>query len=171
MKNKNNIKINIILSSDTDIYNQYNQELLSDDLSNYIYNQCRGKSHKKDITLNIYHDFIMKEEDKNKLRDAIRSNYGIDVKENLLKIKYEHIKEYFLFLLGIILLLFSNFFNYINISIIGEIISIFSCVVIWEVAYNLIFIDTQIRLDNKRLKKLTESKIIFIENQKNTNEI
>ena len=52
-----------------------------------------------------------------------------------------------------------------------EVISIFGCVTVWEVAYNIIFVETRIREDNKRLKKLTEIKINFNEIKKNTNEL
>ena len=105
----------------------------------------------------------MTEEDQIKLVDAIRANYGIDVKENLIKIKQEHFKELLFLIFGILLLIFSNLFGYINAYLIDEVISIFGCVSVWEVAYNLIFTETKIRMENKRLKKLTEIKINFNE--------
>ena len=170
MKNKETIKIEIELNDQERIYNEFNKNQLSDNLSNFIYSQCKGISNKQNIELVINHNFKMNEEEKIKLVDAIRANYGIDVKENLLKIKQEHIKEFFFLLLGIILLVFSNLFNYIKAPLVDEVIYIFGCVSVWEVAYNIIFIETKIREDNKRLKKLTEIKINFNEIKKNTNE-
>jgi len=165
---KKKLNIEIILTKETKIYNEFNNNQLSDNLSNYIYNQCKGVPSGTNISLNINHNFEINEEEKNKLIDCIRENYGLDIRENLLKLKHEHQKEIVFILLGSILLLISYFFNYIHTPLIGEIISIFGCVVIWEIAYNIFFIETKIRLQNKRLKKITEAKINFNEiNEKN----
>jgi len=166
-----NIFIQVELNEQAKIYNEYNKNQLSDELSNFIYNQCKGIPNKSNIELIINHDFKMNEEDKIKLVDAIRANYGIDVKENLLKIKNEHIKEFFFLFLGIILIIFSNLFNYFKTPLVDQVIYIFGCVSVWEVAYNIIFIENKIREENKRLKKLTEIKISFNEIKKNTNEL
>ena len=168
MRNKKTIKIEIELNEKSKIYNEFNNNQLSDELSNYIFNQCKGISNISDIELNINHNFKMTDDEQIKLVDAIRANYGIDVKENLIRIKQEHFKELLFLMLGILLLIFSNLFNYINASLVDEVISIFGCVTIWEVAYNIIFVETKIRLQNKRFKKLTEIKINFNE-IKNTN--
>ena len=168
MRNKETIKIEIELNEKSKIYNEFNSNQLSDELSNYIFNQCKGISNISDIELNINHNFKMTDDEQIKLVDAIRANYGIDVKENLIRIKQEHFKELLFLMLGILLLIFSNLFNYINASLVDEVISIFGCVTIWEVAYNIIFVETKIRLQNKRFKKLTEIKINFNE-IKNTN--
>lgn len=161
MQNKKRLEINIFIKNITKIYNQYNENQLSDELSNYIYNQCKGKHAIKNINLNINHDFDINNEEKIKLINTIRENYGIDIKENLLKMKHERIKEIILFFIGVLLIIFSKLFNYINGEIMGEIISIFGWVAVWEIAYNLIFAKTKIIIENKRLKKLTEAKIIF----------
>ena len=163
MKNKKTINIEIELNEKSTIYNEFNNYQLSDELSNYIYNQCKGIANIGDIELNINHSFKMTEEDQIKLVDAIRANYGIDVKENLIKIKQEHFKELLFLIFGILLLIFSNLFGYINAYLIDEVISIFGCVTVWEVAYNIIFTETKIRVENKRLKKLTKIKINFNE--------
>lgn len=163
MEKKKKLEIEISLSENSQIYNEFNDNQLSDELSNYIYNQCKGKPVRKNIVLNINHKFKMNEEDKIKLINSIRENYGIDIKENLLKLGFEHVKEIILIVLGSLLLLISNFFNYVDSPIISEIISIFGCVIIWETAHNIFFLETEIRLANKRLKKLTNAKINFNE--------
>jgi len=163
MNKKQKLKIDIILNNESQIYNQFNSNQLCDELSNYIYNQCKGIPTSKNIILNIKHNFKMTNEGKNKLVDCIRESFGIDIRENLLKLKIEHYKEMFFILLGTLFLVIANGFNYIHTPIIGEIISIFGGVSIWEMVYNIFFVETQIRLENKRLKKLTEAKIEFIE--------
>ena len=160
MKEKKQLQIEILLTEETQIYNTFNYNQLSEELSNYIYNQCKGTPSNADLILNINHNFEISDEEKTKLVDSIRENYGLDIKENLLKLKYEHIIEIFFIILGALLLITSNLFDCFQ-PIIGEVISIFGCVSIWEMAHNIFFVETKIRMQNKRLRKLTEAKINF----------
>lgn len=170
MKQKKRINIDITLNKNTKIYNDFNNNQLSDELSNYIYNQCKGTSTKTNIDITIYHDFKIENEEKTKIIDSIRANYGIDIKENLLTTKYEHIKEVFSLFVGIILIIISNILISYKSEILGEIISIFGCVIVWEIAYNIFFVEISKRLENQRLEKLKRAKIIFIEqNEDNLN--
>jgi len=162
MKDIKKIEIDIIVDQNTPIYNKFNSNQLSDELSDYIYNQCKGLPTNSNITLKIISSFKITNEEKDKIVDCIRQNYGICIKENLIKLRFEHAKELLMLVTGIFLLIISSLFNSFISSIIGEIISIFGCVVIWEIAYNIFFIETEIRIKNKRFRKLTEAKIEFI---------
>ena len=159
--NKEKININITLNKDTQIFNPYNNTQLSDELSNYIYNSCKGSSNNKKIKINILHNHEIKEEEKIKIIDAIRSNFELDIKENILHIKYELSLEIILIIIGTILLITSKVFHNLNTIIIDEVISIFGWVMIWEAAYHFVFVDIKEMIENKRLKKLTEAKIYF----------
>ena len=44
---KEKLNINITLDKNTQIFNPYNKEQLSDELSNYIYSCCKGTPTKK----------------------------------------------------------------------------------------------------------------------------
>lgn len=159
--NKEKININITLNKDTQIFNPYNNTQLSDELNNYIYNSCKGSSNNKNIKINILHNHEIKDEEKTKIIDAIRSNFGLDIKENILHIKYELSLELILILIGTILLITSKVFHNLNTIVIDEVISIFGWVMIWEAAYHFVFVDIKEMIENKRLKKLTEAKINF----------
>ena len=156
---KEKLNINITLDKETQIFNPYNKEQLSDELSNYIYNSCKGTPTKKNIKINIIHKHEIKEEEKKEIIDAIRSNFGIDIKENILHFKYDLGLELLLILIGSILLIISKLLT--DTYVLQELISIFGCVMIWEAAYNFIFQDIKTTIENKRLKKLTEAKINF----------
>ena len=158
---KEKLNINITLNKHTQIFNPYNKEQLSDELSNYIYNSCKGTPTKKNIKINIMHDHELKEEEKKEIVDAIRSNFGIDIKENILNIRYELSLELLLIFIGTMLLIISKVFHNLNAFVIDEVISIFGWVMIWEAAYHFVFVDIKKIIENKRLKKLTEAKINF----------
>ena len=44
---KQKLNINITINKETQLYNPYNKEQLSDELSNYIYSSCKGTPTKK----------------------------------------------------------------------------------------------------------------------------
>lgn len=158
---KEKLNINITLDKNTQIFNPYNKEQLSEELSNYIYNSCKGNSNNKNVKINILYTHNITDEEKKEIIDAIRANFGLDIKENILHIKYELILELILILIGTILLTISKYFHLLNTIIIDEVISIFGWVMIWEAAYHFVFVDIKKIIENKRLKKLTEAKINF----------
>lgn len=80
MKNKKRIEIDITLSGKNGIFNTFNKSQLSDELSKYIYNQCKGKPIKNNISINIIHNFEITNEEKKDIINAIRANFGIDIK-------------------------------------------------------------------------------------------
>lgn len=160
--NTDEIIIDITINDLEDITNRFNSKKLSDELSNYIYNECKGNSLKENIKINIHTTKDFTNEEKGKIVDMIRSNYGIDIKENMLYIKYTNIKGIILFIVGIFLICIYNFLNNFELSWIPETLLIISWVVVWEAVYNFIFLETQKRIEIKRLKKLTNCKIDFI---------
>ena len=109
--NNKNIDINITIDNLDDITNEFNNTKLSDELSNYIYNECKGNSLKDNIKINIHTLRELTDDEKEKIVDMIRSNYGIDIKENMLYIKYTNIKGLILFFVGIFLICIYNFLN------------------------------------------------------------
>ena len=155
------LNINIMLDKDTRVFNPYNKEQLSDELSSYIYSCCKGNSSGNSIRINILHTHSISDEEKKEVIDAIRSNFGIDIKENILHIKYELGLELLLIIIGMILLVASKIFHNLNAIVIDEVISIFGWVMIWEAAYHFVFVDIKEMIENKRLKKLTDAKIYF----------
>lgn len=158
---KEKLNINITLEKDTQIFNPYNNKQLSDELGNYIYNCCKGTPSKKNIKISIFHNYDLQDDEKKEIIDAIRSNFGVDIVENILRFRYDLSLELLLILIGSLLLLLSKVLTNMETYVLQELISIFGCVMIWEAAYNFIFQDIKTTIENKRLKKLTEAKIIF----------
>lgn len=165
--NRDTININVIINDFNDVCNKFNNMILSEDLSKYIYDECKGKSLKSNVKINIKSLSKLNNNQKNKIVDMIRSNYGIDIKENMLYIKQTNIKGIILFIIGILLIIIYNILSNFNLASLSEIVLIISWVMIWEAVYNYIFLETQKIIENKRLKKLTNCKIKFIEDDIN----
>ena len=82
----NEIVINI--DNEDDYINKYNSNNLSNDLSNYIYEECKGKPFNNKIGILIKSNFKLNEEKRKDIVNKIHNNYKIDLEENLLIIKY-----------------------------------------------------------------------------------
>lgn len=157
----NSLNVDVIINNKDDITNKFNNNKLSDELNKYIYDECIGTPLNKEIIININTKFDLNKEDKNKLIDMIRSNYGYTIREEMLYIKYNNIKGVILLIIGIIFILISNLISLTNIFWLQEVLLIISWVTIWEAVYNFIFVETKKKIKIKRLKKLTNCKIKF----------
>ena len=161
MKEKKRLEINIEINEDSKIYNEYNSTQLSDELNNYIYNQCKGTKVKTNINININHCNKLNDDEKEKIIDAIRSSYGLQIKENLLNLKDEHTKQLILILIGMIIIIISHLLLSYKLDLIADLTSILGYVLLWEIAYNIVFVETIKRNELRRLERLKKAKITF----------
>ena len=100
----------------------------------------------------------------NELVDMIRENYGVDIHEIKVLSEKRTIFDLISILIGIVFLFLSMLVK--NIPVVSEVLVIFGWVPIWEAMYSMLFGGFKNRLLLKRLKKLTNCKIKFIQNEK-----
>jgi len=156
-------EINIMITKESQLYNQFNNSQLSSELSNYILEQFRGLPLKTNIILNICSNFKMTDSEKEKLVDEIRENYGLDVKENLLKLKFESLKRIFMLFFGFVFLSLAHLLVAEYYYLINQFLSIFGWIMVYECINSLVFFNIKTKYQNKRYIKLIKSKIIFTE--------
>lgn len=154
--------IDITLDNMDDASSIYNDDILNEELSDYILKQAMGIFPKQKVIIKIKPLFVINQSEKEKLVDMIRKNYGIDIRESLIRRKYELIKKIILMLVGTVFILASELLESNGIMLMPEIFLIISWVAIYEAIYSFIFVDTKEMIKTKRLKKLTNCKIEFI---------
>lgn len=148
--------IKIKLENLVDATNKYNQELLSEELNNYITQNCH--IHPKE-RIEIKINGLTKKEDQEKIKKLIHYHYQNKVKQ-LNKIdKYDDYFRLILLLLGIILIIISEQFT----SLLSELFLIAGWVVVWEMVYDILFTGMKRKRDLKLMKKLAICEITFIE--------
>ena len=155
----NVIKINI--KKKEDYVSRYNDDILSKDLSNYIIEEYKTVNLKEDFYIEISSDYDIGGSEKDKIISMIRANFGTEISELTEQRKKTIIMDAIILLFGIIALVIYLFC--ISIPVLSEIILVFSWILIWESAYNLIFGSFSNSLNITRRKKLTDCKIIFKE--------
>ena len=153
----NVIKINI--KKREDYVSKFNDGILSKDLSSYIIDECKGYSLKSDIHIEITSEYDMDVLEKEKLVDMIRANFGTEISEMLVYRQRNIIVDFLILGFGLITLIFYLFST--NSPILSEFVLVFSWVLIWESAHNLIFTGFSNKIDIASKRKLTNCKITF----------
>ena len=154
-------KIIINLNQNDDACNKFNNNILSKELGNYIYEQYTGFKNDGDIKLIISSDEEMDNNFKNKLRKMIIEY----ISSNIIELNKIHkkviIKSILLSIIGICLIFIAHFFNIYNEYIVSEVLMIAGWVSIWEVFDNLVFKESKWRSRYNGYKKLSKCEIEF----------
>ena len=145
-----------------DYINQFNNNKLSNSLTNYILEECRGKSLANRITLNVKTNFKISVQEKEEFIKMVHENYKTDLEEYVLILKHSNLKKILIFFIGVILIYLSYFKEISNNEVISEVILIIGWVAIWEAAYTWFFESDKNRIKAKRLKQLAKCQINFI---------
>lgn len=154
--------IEISFDEKDDYINQFNENKLSNNLSNYILDECRGKSLANRITLNVKVNFKISSKEKEEFVKMVHENYKSDLEEYMLILRHSNLKKVIIFFVGVILIYLSYFKDIGNTKVISEVILVIGWVAIWEAAYTWLFENSQNRVTIKRLKQLAKCKINFI---------
>lgn len=148
--------IKIKLKNLAEATNTFNDEVLNNELDNYLTSSCKHIPSKERISL-LIKDFTNKE-DQATLISLIHNHYLHTIKY-LNKIdKYDDYFRLFLLLLGIILIIISEEFT----ALLSELFLIAGWVVIWEVVYDILFTGIKRKQKLKIAKKLSTCEINFM---------
>ena len=82
--------INIMINKNSNIYNEFNNSKLSNELSAYIYEQFKGIPLNSNVEFNVQSTYKMTNLEKKKLVNEIREYFGLGIRENQLYLKLEY---------------------------------------------------------------------------------
>jgi len=157
---KNVIEINI--NTYEDITEKFNNDKLSRELANFIYDQYAALSLNKNVEINIKSTCDLTEEQENNIADMIHRHFGLETQKSILIFKYKTKYQILLFLIGIFLITLSNLKFISELSTIHEILLIFGWVAVWELIYDIMFVDIKENVKRKKYKKLSKVKINYL---------
>ena len=150
--------IKIHLNDSNDYKNQYNEEILSYHLSNYILEELKGIDTKQKIEFNISTAFEISEIEKNTLVDMIRNNFGADISEIMNVAKKQRMIHYLILIISIILITISSI---LQMKLLSQFILILGWVLLGESICNFIYKGMEINHKISRRKQIVNAKIIF----------
>lgn len=157
---KNTIEINI--NNYEDVIEKFDIDKLSNDLANFIYNQYMALSLRKGVEINVKTTCNLNEKQEEELVNMIHKHFGLEVQKSIITFKYKIKYKVLLFLIGVLLIAFSNL-NFISeLSTIHELFLITGWVAVWELIYDGLFVDYKEKIKRKRYKKLSKVKVNYI---------
>ena len=143
-------KIFIDIKTNEDILEKYNSNVISNDLIEYIMKQTIGLK-------NSEIELVINNKTNTKITDKLKKGFEDYYQNSLKKKYYNNVRQFILFIIGLILLIISMT---IEIELLKEILLIGSWVPIWEAFDSELFLDFNEKTKRKILKKLMKSKII-----------
>lgn len=157
MKNDKEV-VKVYVDNLEDIFNKFDNNDISDELANYIEQRC-SRTAKNSMDINIITKEELDNEQKDKLVTAIRSHYGLENKYLGIEIKKLNNANILYFIIGIMIIFVANILPIGKF--IPEVIDILGGFIIYESAFNLLFIDNELDLKSYRNKKIEKAHIKF----------
>ena len=154
-----NKTIRVNIRKKEDYVSKFNDNTLSKDFSEYIMEECKSFNIKEQFNIEITCDYNMTSQEQNKLVDMIRSYFGIEISELIIRRRKTIYMDIVTFLMAVLALIVYLIIS--DIPILSEFILVFSWVLIWESAYNMIFGGLNNKIDIERRKKITNCRILF----------
>ena len=150
--------INIYLKNSNDYKNQYNEEILSYQLSNYILEELKGIDTTQKIEFTISTEFEINDQEKNTIVNMIRNNFGADISEIMNISKKQRIIHYLILIISIILITISSL---LQIKLLAQFILILGWVLLGESICNFLYKGMEINHKISRRKQIINAKVIF----------
>lgn len=154
-----NKTIRVNIRKKEDYVSKFNDNNLSKDFSEYIMEECKSFNIKEQFNIEITCDYNMTSQEQDKLVDMIRSYFGIEISELIIRRRKTIYMDIVTFLMAVLALIVYLIIS--DIPILSEFILVFSWVLIWESAYNMIFGGLNNKIDIERRKKITNCRILF----------
>lgn len=156
---KNDIEIvNVYIDNYDDIFNKFDNTDISDELANFIEQRC-SRTAKNSLRIKIITNEELDNEQKDRVVTAIRSHYGLENKYLGIEIKNLNNANMLYFLVGLLIIFVANILPIGKFIL--EVIDILGGFIIYESAFNLLFIDNELDLKSYRNKKIEKAHIDF----------
>lgn len=159
MKKTNYIVVEI--NNKENIFNKFNEKQISDGLAQYIITNAKKSLLGENIKLVIKQNILLTTQEQIKIVDAIREYFGLLVREKILYLRINNIKQTVLSIVGILLIIFSEFLSLTFDYLIPELLLIAGWIVIWEVLDSILFVDSKTKIGKKIYLKLSNCEIEF----------
>lgn len=157
---KNIIEINI--NNYEDVIEKFDNDKLSNDLANFIYNQYMALPINRKPEINIKTICDLTEEQQGNIADIIHKHFGLEVQKSIVAFRHKIKYQVLLFLIGVLLIAVSNLNFMSELGTIHELFLIAGWVAVWELIYDGFFVDFKEKIKRKRYKKLSNIKINYI---------
>ncbi len=155
------IEIKVDINEKKYLVSKYNEETMSLELRDYIFNEILGKSIDKKVIIKFNTKFKVSSKDEVRYISIIRKEYRECLNELVYESGSSDIRKFFLFIMGTFFIICSYIFTDFIGEVFNQVLTVFGWVALWEVASSILFTDSKRRRKMKRYKQLLNGEIYF----------
>jgi len=157
---KKEYKIHIDISEKKLFYEEFDDELFSKELSDYIMRRINKIPLRGNVRLE-FESSNLTDEERKKFKRKFKDYYQSLLDDNKIFSNMCLIRNLFMIIVGILLIACNYYFSTSFEPILLEIVMIIGWVMIWEVVYDFLFSNNRRRYEVKRIKQQLKAKIVF----------
>ena len=154
-------KIRVILEEEAELFNKFDNDELSKELGEYIFQEYENVKESDSVVIEFYTSFKLDEAKEEDIIKLIRQYFKKQIEESNSYNKFDNIKKIISFFVGMLIIFISDLCYYRSSHFVGEILSIVGSVAIWEVFDGIITTIFNNKINKAKLNKLIKSKIMF----------
>lgn len=157
MKKRDNI-INVDLDNNYEFINRYDDNIISDELHNYLINSAMKFRDRDNIVIRIGFNYEVTDDIKKKAINFIKDDIKMGVYMSS-KFKLFDFSDVYLFIIGISCIIISIMFSYLGIDVFSEVFVIVGWVCVWELVDNFLFDGSYERKLKRKYNQLSKARI------------
>lgn len=152
------MKIDVFVDNKKEIFHPFSVTTLNPDLASYIYDECIGKKKNTPIQIEIDSKEKLDDNDKELIESLIKNHFIHEIEEEKIKDRKSILLYICLCFVGSLFILLALLTEKVFLS---EIFNILGWLSIWELVYDILFVESKDNLKINRYKKIIKSEIIF----------
>ena len=153
--------IEIDLDNKLEYLNKYNDNIINDELHNYILSAFDDVN--KNILLKVKFNYNIDKDERLKVALVFKDSFSIALDNIQKKIKKRNIRDAVLLVLGFLFLIIYCYLDDFDIFLIAEFFMVISWVSFWEFAESLLFGRKKLIVNKKKYEKLINTEIEIVD--------
>lgn len=153
--------IEIDLDNKLEYLNKYNDNIINDELHNYILSAFDDVN--KNILLKVKFNYNIDKDERLKVALVFKDSFSIELDNIQKKIKKRNIRDAVLLVLGFLFLIIYCYLDDFDIFLIAEFFMVISWVSFWEFAESLLFGRKKLIVNKKKYEKLINTEIEIVD--------
>ena len=153
--------IEIDLDNKLEYLNKYNDNIINDELHNYILSAFDDVN--KNILLKVKFNYNIDKDERLKVALVFKDSFSIELDNIQKKIKKRNIRDAVSLVLGFLFLIIYCYLDDFDIFLIAEFFMVISWVSFWEFAESLLFGRKKLIVNKKKYEKLINTEIEIVD--------
>jgi len=155
--------IEIDLDDVSTFYNEFNKDELSSHLINYIDQEVTKTKGRERVTIRINIFFDAPDEQKEHMKTTLERYFEHEIHDVMLHKSYDDMKDITLCIAGVAVVVLADLARNLNTGFVTDLLLVIGSFALLQALTDIIFADAARRIQLRRKKQLSASKIVFVQ--------